>query len=161
MMTPIDAFKRHHGHKRLILFLATGFGSGLVPRMPGTAGSILAALMAWMAAWLFEPWAVITVALTGIFICGYAAKLLGHHDHGAIVWDEWSGLWLTYALISPDSIAEFFLGLFFFRVFDILKPWPIRPIEKKIAGGLGIMLDDWLAGLIAALCCWGIMFYAF
>ncbi|RMH40802.1 MAG: phosphatidylglycerophosphatase A [Gammaproteobacteria bacterium] len=159
-MTPIEALNQYRGSDRLIVLLATGLGSGLVPKMPGTVASVVASILAWLFVWLTSPIAVVSVAVIGIFVCERAAKLLGQHDHQAIVWDEWSGLWLTYAIVLPSTAAEFAGLLLFFRLFDILKPWPIRWADKQVSGGLGIMVDDWLAGIMAAGSYWGLIHYA-
>lgn len=144
-----------------ILWLGFGFGSGLSPKAPGTAGT-LAALplvwlsLAWLGSWLYVAVTVI-VALVGIPICGEASRRLGVHDHGGIVWDEFAGLYVTALPLAlwPVSypLSPLLLGLAFvwFRVFDVLKPWPIRWLDRHVHGGLGIMLDDLLAGVFAAL----------
>lgn len=135
-----------------LLLLAFGFGSGLAPRAPGTAGSIAALLLWTLLVWLpaAQLWVLIAVAaVLGIAICGGAATRLGVHDHGGIVWDEFVGLWLALALL-PASWPAALLGFALFRLFDIAKPWPISWLDRHVAGGLGIMLDDLVAGLLAA-----------
>ena len=134
-----------------VLLLAFGFGSGLSPKAPGTAGSLLALLLMPLLAMLSLPaylLLLLLVTVTGIFICGYAAKALGVHDHGGIVWDEFAGLWLTL-MFCPPQWLWWLLGFTLFRFFDIVKPWPIRWLDKRCPGGLGIMLDDLLAGVFA------------
>jgi phosphatidylglycerophosphatase A len=88
-------------------------------------------------------------AIVGIFICGSAADKLGVHDHGGIVWDEFVGFWITMAFL-PATYVNVIVGFCLFRLFDILKPWPISWLDKNISGGLGIMIDDVVAGLAAA-----------
>lgn len=136
-----------------VLFLAFGFGSGLSPKAPGTAGTVVALPLAWFAAAAGQvAFGVLTVvvSLVGIWICGEAARRLDTHDHPGIVWDEFAGLFVTLVAFSPRW-QEWLLGFVFFRFFDIVKPWPIRELDHSIPGGLGIMLDDIIAGLFAAL----------
>lgn len=134
-------------------FLGLGFGAGLAPRAPGTFGTLVAVPLVWL---LDRAGSEIYLAITlaalvgGIGICGATARQLGVHDHGAIVWDEIAGLLVTL-LFVPVTMLSLFLGFVLFRLFDILKPWPIRQVDRKVAGGLGIMLDDVLAGLFAGL----------
>ncbi len=132
-------------------FLSLGFGSGLAPKAPGTFGT-LAALVIYlpMAQLDLVPYIVITIGLflLGIWLCGRTASSLGTHDHGAIVWDEIVGFLITMALVEC-SLKSVILGFLLFRLFDILKPWPISWLDKKVHGGLGIMLDDVIAGIFA------------
>ena len=134
------------------LFLAFGFGSGLARKAPGTFGS-MAGLAIWLLlANLSLPAYLMVVTfsgLAGVYICGTAAEKLGVHDHGGIVWDEFVGLWIAMAAL-PVSWASIILGFGLFRFFDILKPWPISWIDKKVSGGWGIMLDDIAAGAAAS-----------
>lgn len=135
-----------------VLLLAFGFGSGLAPKAPGTAGSLLALLLMPLLAMLSVPAYLLLLSLVivaGVFICGYAAKALGVHDHGGIVWDEFAGLWLTF-LFCPPQWLWWLLGFALFRFFDIVKPWPISWLDKHCGGGLGIMIDDLVAGVFAA-----------
>lgn len=134
-------------------FLALGFGSGLAPKAPGTFGT-LAAVPVW---WLLSQGGSIIYVLgtllatvVGPYICGKAARDMGMHDHGSIVWDEVAG-YLVTMLFVPISITGALLGFGLFRVFDILKPWPISWLDKQLAGGTGIMADDILAGVFAAV----------
>ena len=89
-------------------------------------------------------------AVVGIAICGRAADQMGVHDHGGIVWDEFVGFWIAMAAL-PITWQSVVLGFVLFRVFDILKPWPISWLDKKVSGGFGIMIDDVVAGLAAAV----------
>ena len=89
-------------------------------------------------------------AVVGIAICGRAADQMGVHDHGGIVWDELVGFWIAMAAL-PITWQSVVLGFVLFRVFDILKPWPISWLDKKVSGGFGIMIDDVIAGLAAAV----------
>jgi len=131
--------------------LAFGLGSGYAPRAPGTFGT-LAALPLWP---LFAPLPpliylllLLLLTLIGIHLCGRTAAALDSHDHPAIVFDEWVGLYATLWLL-PSGWHWVVLGVVLFRLFDILKPWPIRWIDRHVAGGVGIMLDDLLAALMA------------
>jgi phosphatidylglycerophosphatase A len=133
--------------------LATGFGSGLAPVSPGTFGT-LAAIPFYLAFVYLPYWyfAVFTlfVCLVGPYICGKAADDIGVHDHKAIVWDEFAGFFITM-LFVPFSWINVAVGFALFRFFDILKPWPISYLDKQVHGGLGIMADDILAGVMAGL----------
>lgn len=137
-----------------VLLLAFGFGSGLSPRAPGTFGTI-AAIPLWLLLVQLPQVAYILVvvlaAIIGISICGVAADRLGVHDHGGIVWDEFVGLWVAMAFLPP-SYVSLALGFVLFRLFDIIKPWPISWLDKHVGGGLGIMIDDVVAGLAAGVC---------
>ena len=136
-------------------FIAFGFGAGLAPRAPGTFGSLVGVLAAW---WLFElplPWRVALVLAVigfGIWICGESARRLSRHDDQRIVFDEIAGVLLTSLAVVERSLFVFALVFVFFRIFDIFKPWPIREVDHSLRGGLGIMLDDLIAALYAAMC---------
>ena len=144
-------------HPRLLLhpahLLSFGFGSGLAPVAPGTFGTLAAVPLYWLlnqgSLSLYLATLVIG-ALAGIWLCGYTARVLGVHDHGAIVWDEVIGYLITMAL-APAGWAWMAWGFVLFRLFDILKPWPIRWVDRHVGGGLGIMLDDVIAGLMGWL----------
>jgi phosphatidylglycerophosphatase A len=135
-------------------WLAFGLGSGLSPKAPGTMGSALALLFYILLSHLppmVYAGVVITAFAFGIWLCEETAKDLGVHDHGGIVWDEFVGMWLTLFL-APPQWFWLLIGFVLFRLLDILKPWPIKWADKRVEGGLGIMLDDVLAGIMAALC---------
>jgi len=130
-----------------IHFLAFGCGSGAVPVAPGTFGTLVAVPIYL----LLEPLAlprylliVIVMTLIGIVLCHITARDIGVHDHGGIVWDEIAGYLLTMAA-APSGWQWIVLGFVLFRLFDIVKPWPIRLADKQVSGGFGIMLDDVLA----------------
>jgi len=137
-----------------LIFCALGFGSGLSPRAPGTVGTVVGVMMYLglqhlpLSAYLAV---VVIVVLAGIGVCGHAARALGVHDHPAIVWDEIAGILITLIHV-PDGWGWLLTAFLLFRVFDIAKPWPIRPVDKGLGGGLGIMLDDVLAGLFSLIC---------
>jgi phosphatidylglycerophosphatase A len=133
--------------------LALGFGSGLAPVAPGTFGSLVGLAFALALAPLGLAWnllAVVVATVAGIWICGESARRLGVHDHPAIVWDEVAGMMIAM-LAAPDAWWGAPAAFVLFRIFDIAKPWPIREIDHGMGGGAGIMLDDVLAGLFAAL----------
>jgi phosphatidylglycerophosphatase A len=138
--------------------LAFGFGSGLSPKAPGTVGT-LAALPLWYAAsFLPLPVYLAVVALmfaAGVWLCGRCEKVLGIQDHSGIVWDEFVGLFITLAA-APVSVGAVLAGFLLFRLFDVLKPWPIAWLDKRVHGGFGIMLDDAVAGIFAWLCLFGL-----
>ena len=140
---------------------AFGFGLGLAPFAPGTFGSLLGLPLWWFCWDLGTPVYLaicLAVFLVGIPICGESARRLGVHDHGGIVWDEVAGMMLTMTFVEPSLLAAL-LGFGLFRLMDITKPWPIRDIDHRLEGGLGIMLDDVLAALYAALALAGIFWF--
>lgn len=133
------------------MLLAFGFGSGLSPVVPGTMGTLVALPGLWLLALL--PWpgyvvALVIATLVGIHLCGYSSNKLRVHDHKGIVWDEFVGMWLTLFMV-PLTATSVAVGFVVFRLFDMVKPWPISVIDRKVHGGIGIMLDDLLAGLAA------------
>jgi phosphatidylglycerophosphatase A len=133
-------------------FLALGFGSGLLPVAPGTAGTVAAIPVYLLLQPLATPYyvaLVVLLALVGIAICGQTASRLGVHDHPGIVWDEIVGYLVTMTFAPPGWLWVA-LGFVLFRLFDIVKPWPIKWCDRQVGGGLGIMLDDLLAGVLSA-----------
>ncbi|HWS02668.1 MAG TPA: phosphatidylglycerophosphatase A [Gammaproteobacteria bacterium] len=134
--------------------LSLGFGSGLAPRAPGTFGTLVAVPVYLLCAQLpLVTYLSVVVAafVLGVYLCGRTARALGVHDHPGIVWDEVVGYLLTMAW-APSGWLWVVLGFICFRLFDILKPWPIRVLDRSVHGGLGIMIDDALAGVLAAAC---------
>src|SRR5688572_24513357 len=135
-----------------IHLLAFGFGSGLAPRAPGTFGTLVAVpivLGVMQFGFAVHLAFAIVAAVAGIWLCGESARRLGVHDHPGIVWDEITGYTVTMLATPPDWywLAG---GFVLFRFFDIVKPWPIREADHSLSGGLGIMLDDIIAGIFAA-----------
>jgi phosphatidylglycerophosphatase A len=132
---------------------ALGFGSGLAPVAPGTFGSMVGVAIA-LGVWHFGLGtaiaATLIATLAGFWICGESARRLGVHDHPGIVWDEVAGMMITM-LAAPRTWWGLLLAFGLFRLFDIWKPWPIREIDHGMRGGAGIMLDDVMAGFLAAL----------
>ena len=132
-------------------FLAFGFGSGLAKKAPGTWGTIAGLAVMPLLYLLPLAWALVFIAVAsvfGVWLCGRVANDLGVHDHGGIVWDEMVGIWMTLIFL-PNTWQWWLLGFVLFRILDILKPWPISVLDRNVGGGLGIMIDDMLAGLIA------------
>jgi len=135
-----------------IHFLAFGLGSGASPKAPGTVGTLAAVPLWYLLAQTpltIYLLLVLVAFVIGIGLCGRTSRDLGVHDHGGIVWDEFVGYWITMIAVPVDWIWAL-AGFILFRLFDILKPWPIGPVDKRVHGGLGIMLDDVLAGVMAA-----------
>ena len=134
-----------------IHLLAFGLGSGASPVAPGTAGT-LAAIPVYLLIQNLPNWAymavVVGIFLVGIWLCDQTSRDLGVHDHGGIVWDEWAG-YLLAMCGAPKGWLWIAIGFVLFRFFDILKPWPINWLDKRVEGGLGIMVDDMLAGAYA------------
>ncbi len=137
-----------------IELLAFGFGSGLAPKAPGTFGTLAAVPFYIGLAHLSQPIyaaAILISFVVGIYLCGVAAKAQHCHDHPGIVWDEFVGYWITM-FAAPIGWSWIIAGFVLFRIFDILKPWPISWCDKKVHGGFGIMIDDVIAGIFAAAC---------
>jgi len=140
--------------KQPIHLIATGFGAGLVPVAPGTAGTLLAVVPAWLMAdwpWIWRSGVVVVAIIIGVWVCGASARRLGVHDHPAIVWDEIAGF-LLIALVLPPGLGWLAAAFVLFRCFDIVKPWPIRDLDHSLRGGIGIMLDDLMAAGYAVIC---------
>jgi len=142
--------------------LATGFGSGLSPVMPGTVGTLVSIpfyiLLANLSIWMYVSVLVIS-GLIGIKICAKTSSDMKVHDHGSIVWDEFVGFWITMLMVPLLNLSIWdwrwiAIGFVYFRFFDMLKPWPISWCDKQVAGGWGIMLDDIVAGIISSIALW-------
>lgn len=139
-----------------IYFLAFGFGSGLSPIAPGTMGTLVAipiyCLMHSLSLIYYVP-IILLLAVVGIWICDVTGKAIGIHDYPGIVWDEIVGfLWTMTAV--PFHWYWIITGFILFRLFDIWKPWPIRWLDLRVQGGLGVMVDDLLAAVCAAIVLW-------
>lgn len=134
-------------------FLAFGLGSGASPIAPGTAGTLVAVLiyllLPAMDVVTYSAFVIASFVL-GVWLCGKTACDLGVHDHGGIVWDEFTGFWLTM-LLAPPGWLFVILGFLLFRFFDVVKPWPIGWVDRHVHGGVGIMMDDVLAGVMAMI----------
>jgi len=139
--------------KNPIHFTAFGFGSGALPWMPGTWGTLVGALFYIGLQQLDLVWyaAILTIAFFfGVWLCGKTEREVGVPDHSGIVWDEMVGLWVTM-IYAPIGWFWLLLGILLFRLFDIWKPWPIRWIQRHCPGGWGVMLDDVAAGVVALI----------
>ncbi len=140
---------------RLATTLATLGPIGNFPKAPGTWGS-LAAIIA--APWLFLPFSIptriiilIAILLLGTWACSKAETIFEKKDPGCVIIDELFGQWLTILFFGAIPLWALFLAFILFRVFDILKPWPVKWAEDRFNGGLGVMLDDGVAGIYALL----------
>ena len=154
--------------EKLIYWLGIGLGSGLPKRAAGTWGTVgglvVAIPMLWLGFWGFLAVTVLG-ALVGSYICGKTSDLMGVHDDPHIVWDEWIGMWVSLlpilwlhfyddALLQGHQLSLlllYFAAFVAFRFFDILKPFPIKWVDKNVSGGFGILIDDILAGLMAGV----------
>jgi len=154
--------------EKLIYWLGIGLGSGLPKRAAGTWGTmgalVVAIPMLWLGFWGFLAVTVVG-ALVGSYICGKTSDLMGVHDDPHIVWDEWVGMWVSLlpilwlhfyddALLQGHQLSLlllYFAAFVAFRFFDILKPFPIKWVDKNVSGGFGILIDDILAGLMAGI----------
>lgn len=140
------------GLHRPAVLIATWFGAGLLPKVPGTWGSAAALPFAWgLAAWGGAP--LLAAATLLCFLVGWWASatyvdITGGEDPGEVVVDEVAGQWITL-LPAPLDPLTYLVGFLAFRLFDIWKPWPVGWADRRIGGGLGIMVDDVLAGLYA------------
>lgn len=151
--------------ERCIVFCGVGFGSGLIPKAPGTFGSAFALIF--VPIWLVFGFintilAVVLMSLIGIYICGKTAQIMQVHDDGRIVWDEFAGQSIAFLpLIYLEQMSLFWIliGFVLFRIFDIWKPWPINVVDRQVSGGVGIMLDDIIAGIWAAFCIWAYLHF--
>ena len=140
--------------------LAFGLGTGCSPRAPGTVGTVLGVPLFLALAWLPLPlYLAVSLILFvfGCWLCGESSRLLGVHDSPGIVFDEVVGYLIAAAPLLPTlSLTDrplwqgLLLAFLLFRIFDVVKPWPIRWLDRQVHGGFGIMVDDLLAGVFAA-----------
>ncbi len=144
--------------EKTALFLGTGLGVGFIPFAPGTFGTLWGLPLVW-GIHHFTPMAmslqlacVVVIFLLGVPICQTAATALGLADPGSVVFDEVAAMPIVF-LVTPLTWSTAILGFFWFRLFDIWKPWPASRLEQ-LHGGLGIMLDDAVAGIYAAVAMW-------
>lgn len=135
------------------ILLATWFGSGYLPRFPGTWGSLAALPIVWLMAERYGPYAVAALGIVLLVVGTVAAaaylKKSRTQDPGEIVIDEVAAQWLVLALAPPDMLWTYAAGFVLFRVFDIAKPWPVSWVDRRVGGGFGVMLDDVLAAVYA------------
>lgn len=136
-------------------WLACGFGSGLAPVAQGTSGS-LAALLPWLLLRELPLPIYLAVLLVGfgvgVWACNVASRVLGVADHRSLVWDEFIGQWIALLplLVLPAPWWAVAFGFVLFRLFDVWKPWPISWLDRRVKGGMGVMIDDVVAGVFAA-----------
>lgn len=134
-----------------IHFIACGFGIGAMPWAPGTFGT-LGGVILYLILSKLALWAYILVAflllIVGFVICDITNRDFGTDDHPAAVWDEIVGF-LFVMITVPKTWYFIVIGFVLFRIFDIWKPWPIRWIDRNIHGGVGVMLDDWVAAIFS------------
>jgi phosphatidylglycerophosphatase A len=138
---------------QLILAAATGFGLGYSPVAPGTVGTLAALPLIWISQGISAGAQVFFGAcfiLAAVFAADQAEKLLGQKDPGVIVIDEMAGYWVTMSLV-PVTPATLLAGFVAFRCFDVFKSPPVRYFERQFSGGAGVVLDDIMAGVLAAL----------
>ena len=148
---PDKAFvRRHPAH-----FIAFGGGAGLSPVAPGTAGTLAAFPLFWVVDYFLDPvkllWLIAALFLIGIWACNVTGKALGDHDHGGMVWDEVVAF-LLVLVFTPNNLIWQAFAFLLFRLFDIIKPPPIRYYDNKLRGGFGVMFDDLLAAFFTLLC---------
>jgi phosphatidylglycerophosphatase A len=147
----IDVFKKSGFSVKIVLILATCFGSGFLPLAPGTWGSLISlpfAVGAYSFGFIYSSLFLALILTLSIPISGAASIIFHREDPPPVVIDETAGIFVTLFLI-PFSWTGIISGFILFRLFDILKPFPIGLIDKKIKGGAGIVLDDVMAGIYA------------
>lgn len=136
------------------MLLATGLGSGLAPKAPGTVGSLLALPIWWfLIGDLPLPYQfgfAVVVTLLSVWVVDRACRAAGVGDASAFVLDEFVGQWVAL-LGAPKSLLWVCIGFVLFRAFDIAKPWPVSWADRHVSGGLGVVLDDVFAGVLAAV----------
>lgn len=148
---PDKAFvRRHPAH-----FIAFGGGAGLSPVAPGTAGTLAAFPLFWVLDYFLDPveflLLIIALFILGIWACRVTGNALGDHDHGGMVWDEVVAF-LLVLVFTPNNLIWQAFAFLLFRLFDIIKPPPIRYYDNTLRGGFGVMFDDLLAAFFTLLC---------
>ncbi|WP_370515953.1 phosphatidylglycerophosphatase A [Pantoea sp. Mhis] len=149
-----NIYKERLSLRNPLHFLATGFGTGLISFIPGTIGSLSAIPLWWLMTFLSLKIYLLILLISviiGIYLCHRTSCDIGIHDHSSIVWDEFIGIWITLMMIPCITWQWILLGFIIFRIIDCLKPWPICWLDKNVSGGIGIMIDDIIAGMIAAI----------
>lgn len=142
--------------KNPIHFFAFGFGSGLLKPAPGTWGTLtglIIAIILWSLTQSVFFFMLLTLIsfIVGCYICTQASKDLNVHDDGRIVWDEIVAIFLMFCYLPEYNSLSYLLTFISFRIFDILKPYPIHYFDEKLESGLGIMFDDILAAIYALI----------
>ena len=156
----IKAIKKAHCLDRVALLLSIWFGTGLLPGIPGTfgtAGAIPVYLLIDLFDAGYQALFILIVIIGAIWSAHRSCNILGRADPKEIVIDEVAGFLLTIVFL-PFTLLTLIAGFLLFRFFDIFKPPPIKKIEKKIKGGLGVVLDDLVAGVYAHLCLWLVLY---
>lgn len=153
---PMNITKPTLPSDKLAVALATLGPIGHFPKAPGTWGSLAATVA---APWLFLPFPVwgrililMGVLAVGIWACSRAEEVMGKKDPGCVIIDELFGQWLTLLFFSAMPLWSLAIAFALFRIFDIFKPWPVKWAETAFPGGLGVMIDDGVAGLYALIC---------
>ncbi|CAL1329330.1 Phosphatidylglycerophosphatase A [Candidatus Providencia siddallii] len=140
--------------KNIFYIVVTGFGSGLLfPKFSGTFGTFIAIFFWILMTKIFSTFTIWIVIIIGFFIgCIFCKQNnIKIHDHYSIVFDEFIGIWITLMSIPSIEFKWIFIAFFVFRVFDILKPWPICFFDKKVINGFGIMIDDIIAAIFSCV----------
>jgi phosphatidylglycerophosphatase A len=139
------------------LWLATWFGAGLLPAMPGTWASFVALPFAWGLVWWGGIWLLLAAAAVvfalGLWAADRYMRAVKVHDPGAVVIDEIAAQWLTLA-VAPLNPLAYLLGFVLFRIFDVLKPWPASWLDRRVGGAFGVMIDDIAAAVYAGAVLW-------
>ena len=142
---------------RAAFWLATGFGTGLLPFAPGSFASLAALPFAWALIWLGGPWLLLAAAALvfglGLWAADRYMQAVRAHDPKAVVIDEIAGQWLTLC-IAPLDPRAYLLGFVLFRLADVLKPWPVSWLDRRVKGAFGVMIDDIAAAIYAGLLLW-------
>ena len=142
--------RRHPAH-----FIAFGGGAGLSPVAPGTAGTLAAFPLFWLFDYFLDPVEFLLLIgvlfIIGMWACRITGRALGNHDHGGMVWDEITAF-LLVLLFTPNALIWQAFAFLIFRLFDIIKPPPIRYYDNALRGGFGVMFDDLLAAFMTLLC---------
>ena len=150
----------HSTTDRIALTIAYGFGSGLLPKAPGTWGSLVALLPGYYILTVYGPIALLALSAVVFFIGIWAAdahaRIHNTHDAGQVVVDEFVGQWLTLLplatmTLNRGDLIDVLMAFAAFRFFDVIKPWPIKMLDQRMKGGLGVMVDDVVAGIFAAI----------
>lgn len=146
----------------LAKYTATWFGSGLLPKAPGTWGTLAAIPFAFVITALFGPFVLLIASVfafaIGIWAAGAHAKAIGNPDPSEVVIDEVAAIWLVLTFV-PVTFVGWFIAFVVFRFFDVVKPWPVSLADAKLKGGFGIMADDIIAALYTLLILWLMQFY--
>ena len=147
-------------NEKLITFLATGFGSGLSPVAPGTAGTLIGVLICALCApmpWTLRLLFVLVLLVLSIYVAGQAEKIYQKKDDQRIVIDEIMGLQITMLPVAVN-VLNLFAAFVLFRIFDIWKPFPVKNLQG-LPGGWGVVIDDVAAAIYAGAIMWLLMFF--